>query len=377
MKKKILVNAYFAMNFGDDLFLKILFDRYPNVEWHLLTTSENMRKTFKDYKNVKILKSLNVNLGIRKVNVFYKMNEILFNYKKYDAFVYIGGSIFMELPYWRESLNIRGYIPKKFKMLNKRTFIIGANFGPFKDESYIETHREFFANFDDICFRDSYSYNLFRDLDNIRVAPDVVFNLKIDKTKNIANDKSVGFSLIDLENRKGLKNYSTIYKEKIIKIIEKYIEDGYTIKLFSFCEQEGDLRIINDIYEEIRASKRKYIKIITYRFDIEGFLNEFKSCEVIIGIRFHSIILALLFNQKFLPIIYSEKTLNVLRDLNMGDIYCYISDIHHLDVDNLVINNKTLKKKVSLEAEKQFHKLDFYLNNDKGNNSHELVSEGV
>ena len=33
--KKILVNAYTSLNFGDDLFLKILFDRYPNVKWIL------------------------------------------------------------------------------------------------------------------------------------------------------------------------------------------------------------------------------------------------------------------------------------------------------------------------------------------------------
>ena len=31
--KQILVKAYLANNLGDDLFLKVLFDRYPNIRW--------------------------------------------------------------------------------------------------------------------------------------------------------------------------------------------------------------------------------------------------------------------------------------------------------------------------------------------------------
>ena len=33
--KKILLNAYLNLNLGDDIFLKILFERYPDVEWIL------------------------------------------------------------------------------------------------------------------------------------------------------------------------------------------------------------------------------------------------------------------------------------------------------------------------------------------------------
>ena len=44
--KKILVNAYLDVNFGDDLFLKILFDRYNDVEWVLNSGHRKYKKIF-------------------------------------------------------------------------------------------------------------------------------------------------------------------------------------------------------------------------------------------------------------------------------------------------------------------------------------------
>ncbi|WP_191565583.1 polysaccharide pyruvyl transferase family protein [Metabacillus idriensis] len=358
MKKKILVNAYFATNLGDDLFLKVLFDRYQNVEWELLTSDESYNKIFIDYKNVKIIKSLSVKLANRRINLFYKMNDLLLKYKRYEALVIIGGSIFMENASWQEHLIKREYLPNKFKMMNKKTFIIGANFGPYNDTLFIEKYREFFSMFDDICFRDNYSYSIFKDLDNVRFAPDVVFNLNSPIPKN--KDKSVGFSIIDILKREGLKEYYQIYNEKIIQLVEKYIEQGYKVKLFSFCEREGDLDIINYIYNNVK--KNSYVEIINYERNINKFLEKFKTCEIIVGTRFHSIILAILFNQRVFPIIYSEKTYNVLKDLNMEDNYCYIKNIKNLDIKNeIMTTNKIIDRHVLLESHKQFKELDLLL----------------
>ncbi|ASN05987.1 hypothetical protein [Virgibacillus necropolis] len=132
MKKKILVNAYFSQNLGDDLFLKVLFDRYPNVDWYLLTSNTKYNGIFKKYKNVSILKSMSVNFfGIRKIDAFHKINKLLLKYKKYDALLNIGGSIFMEGIGWEEALIKRRVLPDEFNRLKKKSFIIGANFGPF------------------------------------------------------------------------------------------------------------------------------------------------------------------------------------------------------------------------------------------------------
>jgi colanic acid/amylovoran biosynthesis protein len=360
--KRVLVCAYFAVNTGDDLFLKVLFDRYPNVEWDLLTANRNYIKIFKDYKNVRILYTYReVKIGLKHYNLFFKINDLILNFKRYDALINIGGSIFMQSPSWKKKFQERVYLLNKFKAMNKKTFIIGANFGPYKDEEFIQRYRELFKKYDDICFRDSESFNLFKELENVRIAPDVVFGLHEEKSKG--KEKVAGFSIINLKNREGLKEYYHQYNNKIIGLIENYLDKGYRINLFSFCENEGDLDIIQDILGEI--NDKNNIEIVNYEGDIERFLKKFRSCEIIIGTRFHSIILALKNGQKVMPIIYSDKTYNVLKDLNMHNNCCYIKDIFTLNFDEISrdinFQNQKISKDLIKEAEIHFEKIDNFL----------------
>lgn len=374
--KKVLVYAYFAKNFGDDLFLKILFDRYPDVEWRLLTANRNYKEIFGTYKNVKIIYSYReVGIGRHQHNIFFKLNDLFFNYKKYDAFVNIGGSLFMQGPAWKMKLREREYLVKNFKKSNKKAFILGANFGPYQDKQFVKQYRKLFHEIDDICFRDTHSYNIFRNLDNVRVASDIVFTLETKST--VKKEKSVGFSIIDLEKRKGLNEYYKQYNEKMVRLAEDYIEKGYKINLFSFCENEGDLKGIKFITDNINPEYREHIKVFSYNGDIDIFLNDFKSCEIIVGTRFHSIILAMLFNQKFYPIIYNEKTYNLLKDLKKEKISCHLKDIGSLKVKEAIAaieNNKIDGSNLFLGANKQFEIIDQLLTGAKYKKEREVIN---
>lgn len=361
--KRVLVCGYFAKNLGDDLFFKVLFDRYKNIKWDLLTANRNYKNIFKDYKNVNIIYSYRgVSIGKKSVNLFYKKNEILKSLKKYDAMVNICGSMFMQNAAWREKLEEREYLVKEFKKNNKKVYILGANFGPYKDQIFEDKYRNLFKEYDDICFRENYSFNIFKDLTNVRVAPDIVFTLKHNDNEKV--EKYVGFSIIDIEKRDGLKEHYTDYNNKMRDLIEKYIQLGYRIRLFSFCDNEGDMKAINKIIDSVNDKFKNEIDVINYDGNINGFINLFKSCSIIIGTRFHSIILALLFNQNVFPIIYSDKTFNVLEDLNANNEYCYIKDIKNLDINGVIEKyNKNFieKKKIVKMAEEHFINLDAYL----------------
>ncbi|MCP3029187.1 polysaccharide pyruvyl transferase family protein [Halobacillus sp. A5] len=361
-RKRILVNAYYNINLGDDLFLKVLFERYPNVQWELLTTKKKYELIFKEYKNVNLIKQSSLNVLVKKVRFYRRLDNLLFYYFRYSAYVYIGGSIFMEGKGWEKFLKERMEVPLKFKKSKKPIFIIGANFGPFKDSYFINEHREYFKLFDDICFRDKYSYNIFSNEQNIRLAPDVIFGLKNDSVSY--KEKSVGFSIINLVNREGLKKYESQYKDKIVELIKRYIEKGFEVKLFSFCKKEGDLEAIKQIIESLRFKHRRKIKIVSYEGNIDNFLNEFKKCEIIFGSRFHSIILAFLFNQSVFPIIYSEKTYNILNDLEMTSNYSYIRDISKINVEKIideVSRNKLINNNIFEKSKKQFKYLDKFV----------------
>lgn len=352
--KNILVKAYLVKNFGDDLFLKVLFDRYNKTNWIIDTNDKEYKEIFNKYNNVNIIKSSFFKI-LRKLN----LHNIY--YRKYDAVIYIGGSIFMQLDIWKKQYKEKVILFNLFK--DKPKYILGANFGPFKDKFFLEKHRELFNKCKDICFRDEYSYDLFKDLENVRMAPDIVFQLKptyVDKIKN-----SIGISLINLKNRDKLSEYNDKYKNKIKEVVEKLIDNGKLITFFSFCEEEGDKEVIKEILDIIDDNYKGLINIENYNGNIDEFLSKFERMENIIGTRFHACILSQVFGQGLYPLIYSDKTYNVLSDIGLDKEYLYIKNIEELSSRRIleVINdNKIQDRKICIEAEKHFKVLDNYIN---------------
>lgn len=160
--KKILVFAYLRNNLGDDLFVYELLSRYPNDMFYINVKSKSFAKPFENCNNA----------------IIEEVNDETFNYiniNKYDGFVYIGGSIFME---GGKVYNLdEGCCDfmEKCKKLNKPFFYISSNYGPYQTKDYFNLSRKTFKNCTDLCFRDKASYNLFSDIPSIRYAPDVAF----------------------------------------------------------------------------------------------------------------------------------------------------------------------------------------------------------
>lgn len=363
--KNILVNGYFGINLGDDLFFKILFERYPEVNFtffnnfYLPQYYDTYKKMFESYKNVEVKKYKNIRKYLYKINMLDLYNKV--QLKDFDATVFIGGSIFME-----ENNKGRNY-DEKIGIINyfnegKEVFILGSNFGPYINSGFKDKFEMIFNNCTDVCFRENYSYDLFKKSNKIRKAPDIVFQLrpkKIEKRKN-----TIGISLIDLEKRNELSKYREDYIEKIREIIIKGINKGKEFLLFSFSEIQGDLKIINDVINPLNNEYKEKIETVNYNGDIDVFLEKFESAEDIIGTRFHACILSQVFNQGLYPIIYSNKTYNVLEDIDLCDYYTYLKDINRLDVDklfNIIKDNKVKEDWIFKESEKQFEVLDRYV----------------
>lgn len=62
-----------------------------------------------------------------------------------------------------------------------------------------------------------------------------------------------------------------------------------------------------------------------------------KESEIIVGTRFHSIILGWLFNKPVLPIVYDNKTLQVLKDMNLKN-YASLEELEKVSIDDLIGN---------------------------------------
>ena len=175
--RKNLVKGYFKKNLGDDIFLKILLERYKNNNFEIYSSYDydGVYKT-KNYKFYSTKSIVNVfRVLINKFLKIVKSNKsiLIENIKKYDNVILIGGSIFME----DEQLKLDYYKNNQFNYKNNN-YILGANFGPYKNKEYVDLHKsEIFPKVKDICFRDMYSYELFKELPNTRCASDIVFGL--------------------------------------------------------------------------------------------------------------------------------------------------------------------------------------------------------
>ena len=174
---KIYVDAYLSKNLGDDLFINILTKRYPQHQFYAISKGEKgyNTKNFKVYSNTYIFKILKK----------FQWEKYLANH--YDTVVTIGGSMFME----------RGDTNRDFSMGKNKRYVLGINFGPYKTQEYYNNIYNMLSDVEDVCFRDKYSYNLFKELPNARQAADIVFSMDTSNIK-ITNRKRAIISIISI-----------------------------------------------------------------------------------------------------------------------------------------------------------------------------------
>ena len=357
MRKNCLVIGYMSNNFGDDLFFQILFDRYPNVDFYFYPPSmllERYKKIFKGYKNVIFYENEEQYIVDKRdypgvpINLFPMICE---RAKKVDFIINIGGSIFIQNPNWK---NDDRFTIKEFAG-NTPYFIIGCNFGP-GDEEFYNYYKDWFKQVDDICFRDMESYNSFKELSNVRVADDIVL-IKKKKVKTIKNGLAI--SVMDLEHYEKIKSYKREYYNFIVRLIRKFIKEKQTVALFSYCDNDGDLKAANEIVDKLYDYEKEKVEIVNYDSEIDKFYKKWSKYKYVVGTRFHSMILALANEQDFLALTYSKKTYNYLKYVDENAEVVDFSKIEKLDVNNLKFN----KISRNYNAEAQFKKIDEFLKN--------------
>lgn len=338
---KVFVNAYLENNLGDDLFFDILKNRYKGNKFYIMSSS------MKKEEDVVVYKNKFINRIIRR----FELKKFLTS--KCDVIVSIGGSMYMEQ---KNDKN------RKFFLGKKPYYILGSNFGPYHSDTYFNNAHKFFEGAKDVCFRDKYSYDLFSDISVVRYAPDIIFSLDVKDLENIKNnEKRAIFSIISCENKIDAK-YEAKYQDAIISMTKKLINDGYKITYMSFCKAESDELAIEKILEKLDDKIKSDVETYYYRGNIRETLNILNNANVIVGTRFHSIILGMLLNKAVIPIIYSDKTKHVLEDLKFIGKTVDIRDLDSVNIEDLFteenINYRINIERIKKEAEEQFKELD-------------------
>lgn len=342
-KQKVYIDAYFAENLGDDIFIDILTKRYRNCNFYAIT--ENRKKYNKD------------NLKVYTNKYMYKILK-KFSWEKYLAgkfktVVTIGGSMFME----------NNNNDKDFSMGKKNNrYVLGINFGPYKTEKYYQNIHNMLSKVKDVCFREKYSYDLFKDLPNVRCASDIVFSMDTSDI-NITKRKRVIISIISPEYKLNAE-YKEQYENVMLQLIQMFMKKEYEVMLMSFCKMEHDEEEIQNILNKMDEEQRKKVETYYYNGNIEEAMNVLADSQVIVGGRFHANILGLLLSKSIIPVLYSDKTLNVLKDMNIDAPVIDIRNLKDFDISSITdadLNKVYNVEKEKIDAQRHFEKLDIEL----------------
>ena len=165
--KKVYIHCIYRNNFGDDLLLKVLGDRYQNDAKFYIINYEAKRKT-----------KLSSNITVVNVPYFFyrlirKISKTMFKkrsmidslfIRKCDMVWVVGGSLFMETKDWNEKDD---YNRIWYHAIEKPYFIIGANIGPVYTKKYIDfLKKQIFEKAEGVFISDKKSYKYSKNLPN-------------------------------------------------------------------------------------------------------------------------------------------------------------------------------------------------------------------
>lgn len=350
--KKVFLRFYGLKNLGDDLFLHIITNRYINNFTIISKSPSNVMNR----SNINVYSNKIVILLFRFIEKYiYPKNFLLSKLiNQNDLYVYIGGSIFIDNGDTKHWQNER----KFYKLLKRPYYILGSNFGPSKSNDYTLLVKDILASARDVCFRDSVSYNLFKDLGNVRGSTDIAFTLDTNSYR-AAPEKLAIFSIIDCAQRFDAATTDK-YEQEITNLSQNLADKGYKVILMSFCKFEGDEAAIERIHNRMPAKLASTVERYNYNGDLDEALKLLAKSEIIVGGRFHASVLGLLFSKKVLPMAYGDKTINLLKDLKYQGEIIDIRKIEafngkKIDFDNVPVQNMDQQIK---QAQKQFLELD-------------------
>ena len=375
--KTITVYFYSCANLGDDLFVKTLAEQFPDCRIRLITNPKCVPQDLGKHVSIHIHSLFNL--------VFVKLQSMFGEHSKVgrlarrcndwcfrmaarwsDAYVHIGGSVFME--------HVRGVAPMDFstgeqpefaiesRISGGNAFMIGGNLGPAYSEQYWQDVRERLKKYSHVCLRDWASYSKVRDLSHVQYAPDVLFLVPQPRVEE--SGEKVVISLVDMERHTDDETVIQAYYRLMADAVKAFSDRTIPVTLVSFCEWEGDPKAIARVRE--RLPEGVSVSTLYYRTDREQVLEEISGASFVIGSRFHSTILGISYGKPVFPVAYNCKTKHYLRDLGFAGKYADLENMTSVTVEDILFNydNRIITDCAAhkLHARNQFWALRSFLN---------------
>ncbi len=365
--RQVYVNGYWRGNLGDDLFLRMLTARYPDVAFHIHAV-RRYRAWFRDRPNLLVhATDWMVSPFGRRLDVVLRritrdrtgLEELAKRrcLRGTDAFVVLGGSVFIETAQWIRKYRLYRDARRRVPFL----CVLGANFGPWRTDLFLSSFREIFRACDDVCFRDHASLALFPQAPACRVAPDLVFALDVPAGQR---SKTLALSIRSMAGGMGLAAWCEPYQRKMAELVHVAVGRGYGVDLLAFCPFERDEEAAADLLDRLAPADRVHVRCHAYHGDIDAMLSVLAAAERIVATRFHAMVLGFCLNRPTLPVAYSDKMTQTMREIGYDGPCVPLAEIGALDpeaVFSLPADNRLDLASLRRGAQRHFERLDAYL----------------
>ncbi len=341
----VVCGHYGSTNIGDEAIgLSIIQSlKKTNPSSNIIFLSYNPANT-KQYLGVK--SEYLLPLGFRSLlkGRLFKTLKVI---KNCDKFILGGGGLFTDEKLFAVFLwGLHAFCAYKYK---KPVIMLGQSVGPLNTGVGKWIIKKCFKKATEINVRDTESKQLLINLGikkEIKVSPDLVFNLEITEKSNVENlNKKVeqmglkGYFIVSL--RPWPKNTKILYK-KINHLLNSIVEKYKLLPVFIPFQSlhQNDEGLMHKIVEQ---SKVKY-PILIQKFDQDIFrvLSLIKNAEFTLGMRLHSLIFSIIQNVPIIALSYSPKIKNMLKDQGLSEFIVELDDPDKILslVDKIMIKNK-------------------------------------
>ena len=367
MKKVLLVGSHSCSNRGDmailrglvselkksDLELTILSREYESSD--LLYNDHDLApdilqgevRSFRHKLSVRVETLLVfllflISKSIAKLFLSPRQKRFIKMLRKHDFVIQVGGSFLVD----HYGISQFEYILLA-KLAKKRIYLAGHSYGPFRTFRSKLVAKKLLPLVERNFYREVKSKELLESLGikNIHRGADTAWLIN-DSKKIFKPTKVIGMTLRDLYPfNKDLGVSQEEFEDKAAMFIDSMNRKGYKVVIYSTCTGFGgywkDDRIVGMRVKKLVENQEMVDVFLNDVDDIElGFL--LKDCDLVIGTRLHSAIIAMTFGTPAFTIYYEHKSLGIIQRVAESSKCIRIDELDSPNTYSLVL--ETLEK---------------------------------
>jgi colanic acid/amylovoran biosynthesis protein len=331
----------------------ILLERQLHPDWiyeSQLVSGSNLKKAKglikKKWDHRKLLWKKNNSLLGRFVAAPRSAQEFVKRIDGVDAVIHVGGSFFVDLYGVRQFDVVMACAIAKIPV-----YLVGHSMGPFRLPGPKIYSKAFLPSVNKIFLREQASRSMLDELgvelENLADGSDTAWLMPHDTESPIAvaelskiNKPMVAVTvrkLAPFDKRLGISQSQ--YEENVAALLDSVVEKGFHIIGVSMCTGIGgyvhdDRLVANSVRQKLK--KPDSMTVLWHEYNDLEVGNILKQCQLLIGTRLHSAILALRYGTPALALYYEHKSEGVLKQLGLDDWSIRLQDVGNSETKSLV-----------------------------------------